>query len=91
MTSPLLEGLGARWFAGTPETVPPGDRRTTTATDAACESATELRDDITLSVAATDGIRGVVVRVCEPVDLPVDATIGVQATWRDGSRSCPPH
>jgi hypothetical protein len=80
MTSPLLDRLGARWFVGTPEAVPPGDRRTTAAADATCESTTLLRDDITVSVPTTDGLRGVVVRVCEPVDLPVDATIGVQAT-----------
>jgi hypothetical protein len=80
MTSPLLDRLGARWFASTPETVPPGDRRTTDAADASCERTTELRDELTLSVPADNGIRGVILRVCESVQLPVDAAIEVQAS-----------
>jgi hypothetical protein len=80
MTSPFLDRLGARWFASTPETVPPGDRRTTDATDASCETTTELRDKVTLSVPADDGIRGVILRVCQSVQLPVDAAIEVQVT-----------
>ena len=80
MTSPLLDRLGARWFASTPETVPPGDRRTTDAADTSCETTTELRDEVTLSVPADDGIRGVILRVCEPVQLPADAAIDVQAS-----------
>ena len=79
-TSPLLDRLGARWFASTPETVPFGDRRTTDATDASCETTTEFRDEVTVSVPADDGIRGVILRVCEPVQLPADATIDVRAT-----------
>jgi hypothetical protein len=79
-TSPLLDRLGARWFASTPETVPPGDRRTTDATDASCETTTEFRDEVTVSVPADDGIRGVILRVCEPAQLPVDAAIDVRAT-----------
>jgi hypothetical protein len=80
MTSPLLDRLGARWFASTPETMPPGDRRTTDAPDASCETTTELRDEVTVSVPADDGIRGVILRVCESVQLPVDAAIEVRAT-----------
>jgi Bacterial membrane protein YfhO len=80
MTSPLLDRLGARWFASTPETVPPGERRTTAAADASCETTTDFRDEVTLSVPADDGIRGVILRVCESVQLPVDATIEVQAS-----------
>jgi Bacterial membrane protein YfhO len=79
-TSPLLDRLGARWFASTPETVPFGDRRTADATDASCETTTEFRDEVTVSVPADDGIRGVILRVCEPVQLPVDAAIDVRAT-----------
>jgi hypothetical protein len=80
MTSPLLDRLGARWFASTPETVPPGDRRTTDATTASCSTTSELRDEVTLSIPAEEGIRGLVLRVCEPVQLPADAAIEVQAT-----------
>jgi hypothetical protein len=80
MTSPLLDRLGARWFASTPETVPPGERRTTAAADASCEPTTDVRDEVTLSVPADDGIRGVILRVCESVQLPVDAAIEVQAS-----------
>ncbi len=80
MASPLLDRLGARWFASTPETVPAGDRPTTDAGTATCAMASELRDDAILSVRADDGLRGVVVRVCEPVEMPADATIAVGAT-----------
>jgi len=80
VTSPLLDRLGARWFASTPETVPPGDRRTTDAADTSCETTTELRDEVSLSVPADDGIRGVILRVCESVQLPAGAAIQVQAT-----------
>jgi hypothetical protein len=80
MTSPLLDRLAARWFASTPETLPPGDRRTTDAADASCANTTELRDELSVSIPADHGIRGVVLRVCEPVRLPADAAIAVRAS-----------
>ena len=80
MASPLLDRLGARWFASTPETVPPGDRRTTDAADASCPNTTKLRDEVSVSIPADHGIRGVVLRVCEAAQLPPDAAIDVQVS-----------
>jgi hypothetical protein len=77
MTSPVLDRLGARWFAGTPGTLPPGERTTTSAGEATCNHTVDLADDLTVSVPADEGLRGLVLRVCEPARLPSAASIEV--------------
>jgi hypothetical protein len=59
------------------------------ASDASCESTTDVRDQVTVSVPADDGIRGVILRVCEPVQLPVDAAIHVRATGQTSPARVP--
>jgi hypothetical protein len=78
MTSPVLDRLGARWFAATPGTLAAGERDGVLARDDACDVTTELRDDLTVPVPATGGLRGLVVRLCDRAQLPMDAAIVVE-------------
>jgi hypothetical protein len=78
VTSSVLDRLGAHWFAGTPGSLPVGERDGFAAQDATCDATTTLRDEVTVSVPASGGLRGLVLRVCEPAQLPADAAIVVE-------------
>ena len=78
MTSPLLDRLGARWFAATPGTLAAGERDGQLAREDTCDITTGLRDDLTVPVAAAGGLRGLVLRLCDQVQLPADAAIVVE-------------
>jgi hypothetical protein len=85
MTSPALDRMGARWFAGSPTTSPPGDREVST-DEVACERTVQLDQRLSASVETGGGLRGVVVHVCEPAALPWEATVSAnvgRATGRD--------
>jgi hypothetical protein len=78
VASPLLDRMGARWFAANPGSVAPGVRESARAIEASCADTAEWRDDVTVSVPAGDGLRGLVLRVCEPAGLPADAAATVE-------------
>jgi hypothetical protein len=79
VTSPVLDRLGARWFAAVPGTLPVGERDTTNAAAATCDQSVDLVDQetVTLSVPAEDGLRGLVLDVCGPSQLPEPAAIAI--------------
>jgi hypothetical protein len=78
VASPLLDRMGAGWFAANPGTIAPGVRESTRAIEASCTETTDWRDGVTVPVPAGDGLRGLVLRVCEPADLPADAAATVE-------------
>jgi hypothetical protein len=78
VTSPVLDRLGARWFAGTPGTPAVGDRDGLLTQVADCDDTTELRDELTVSVPASGGLRGLVVRLCDEAQLPMESAIEVE-------------
>lgn len=79
VTSPMLDRLGARWFAAVPGALPVGARDTTAAAAAPCDQTVELADGetVTSSVPAANGLRGVVLAVCEPTQLPEPAALAI--------------
>lgn len=77
ITSPLLDRLGARWFAATGSHVPvgivDGDRRESSS----CDRPVLLDEPVTVTVPAGDGLRGALVRTCGTVSLPPGAALEV--------------
>ncbi len=78
ITSPMLDRLGTRWFAGVPGTLPAGERDGVAAAGATCEDTVEIEDEVTVRVPAAGGLRGLVLYRCEPVALPEAAAIEVE-------------
>ena len=78
ITSPVLDRLGARWFAGNPGALPAGERDTVDAAEATCEHTVDLTDSAIASVPADGGLRGLVLRVCAPARLPSRAAIDIE-------------
>ena len=77
MTSAVLDRLGVRWFAATPQHVPPGPREDHGLATATCERPQPLSSPVTVAVPAAGGVRGVVVVTCDPVALPDGATLDI--------------
>lgn len=75
MASPFLDRMGVGWYAGSPQSPPPGDRVTTRAADPTCDQTVRLGDDVAATVPVRAGARALVVRACEPVRLPYGATL----------------
>jgi hypothetical protein len=86
--SPVLDRLGVTWFATTPERPPFGAREPVSLARGTCDD-----DAVTLSegrpaaieVPPGNGLRGVVVRVCEPVAPTGDPSFVVQSRAGDQS------
>ena len=85
MRSPVLDRLGVRWFAATPQHVPPGRREDHGFADASCERPVTLSEPLTVTLPAGDGVRAVVVRTCGSTPLPSGASL--TASLDDGRRS----
>jgi len=94
VTAPGLDRMGVTWFATTPELPPYGSQVPATLGEASCGGtggrAAPHRSSQTsgvshATISGQEGLRGVVVRVCEDTVLPRDATAVVTA--QSGSRS----
>jgi hypothetical protein len=80
ITSPVLDRLGAGWFAATPQALPAGRRLSVDAERPECDTAGDRftwDGEMTLDVPARDGLRGVVLQVCDPAEVPPDAAVEV--------------
>jgi hypothetical protein len=91
VTSPALDRLGARWFAASPETPPLGQREARGLAEASCPPSGSAADGTgagaaaagpaaTARVPAGDGLRGVVVRICDHVPVPPGSKVVVRAS-----------
>lgn len=89
VTSPVLDRLGARWFAGVPGTLPLGHRPTSTAIDTDCERTVEFDDTLTVTLPVDGGLRGVVVRVCDEAALAADGGVEAQVDGASASARLP--
>ena len=85
MRSPVLDRLGVRWFAATPQQIPPGRREDHGLGHASCDRPVELSGPVTVTLPAGDGIRGVMVHTCGVTELPAGAS--VTAEVRSGRRA----
>lgn len=83
VTSPILDRLGARWFAATASHTPLGvvgdDRRAA----ASCDRPVLLVESITMTIPAESGLRGAMLRTCGTVDLPEGAVLDTTAAHDD--------
>lgn len=86
VTSPVLDRLGVGWFATTPERPPFGQRAPVSLARGTCgESAVRLAGDrpASVTVPAGDGLRGVVLHLCEPATPTGDATLTLTSATPD--------
>jgi hypothetical protein len=79
ITSPMLDRLGARWFAADATHVPLGTVEVGALATASCERPLLLTRPITATIPAEDGLRGVHVRSCGVVDVPRSAVLAASA------------
>jgi hypothetical protein len=85
-----LDRLGVTWFATTPDTAPFGERENLGLGSASCRArATDdstvaaLGADVETTVPASNGLRGVVLRLCADTAVPTGSTVVVRATRAD--------
>jgi Bacterial membrane protein YfhO len=75
-TSPFLDRLGTNIFATVPDRPPLGRRAVTGLAQDSCERGTTLDGTVQqVPVPPGGGLRGVVLQVCDEVDLPPDAAL----------------
>ena len=80
--SPALDRLAARWWVGTPDHAPLGTQQLDGLDDASCDDPValggpsgEAPSEVSVEVPAGESLRGVIVRVCDVVELPVPARL----------------
>ena len=91
ITSPMLDRLGARWFAAGAAHVPLGVEEDRGLAEASCDRPVELDRPATVTIPAANGVRGVQVRTCGTVELPGAATLDAQAVGPGGSTTARVH
>lgn len=79
MSSPMLDRLGVRWFAGSAVHEPPGRVEDHGLDDASCDEPVMLSSPRSVTVPAAAGIRGVVVQPCGTTPLGTGSSLVVAA------------
>jgi hypothetical protein len=81
-----LDRLGVSWFATTPETAPFGEREDLQVGSASCARDTAdptlaaHEDAVETTVPSRNGLRGIVLRVCDDAVVPTGSKVVVRAT-----------
>jgi Bacterial membrane protein YfhO len=89
LTSPFLDRLGVNVFGAVPDREPLGERTPTSLVTDSCERGTSLDggtpQQLTLAPGEAQALRGVVLQVCDDVELPHDASLVGRVQAADGS------
>jgi Bacterial membrane protein YfhO len=91
LTSPFLDRLGVNLFGAVPEREPLGERTPTALVTDSCQRATSIEGGaplpLTLAPGEAQALRGVVLQVCDDVELPHDAALVGRVQAADGSQA----
>lgn len=83
ITSPMLDRMGARWFAAGASQMPVGAVETGALDASSCERPVLLTQPVTATIPADNGLRGVRVRSCGTVDVPRASVLTASAEAGD--------
>jgi hypothetical protein len=77
-----LDRLGVSWFATTPEAAPFGERENIGFGSASCAARATVAQGaaVDTTVRARNGLRGVVLRICDDTAVPTGSKVKVRAT-----------
>jgi hypothetical protein len=85
MTSPMLDRLGVRWFAASAVHPPPGRVEDHGLRGATCERPVVLSSTQVVTLAAGDGLRGLVVQPCGSTPPATGSALRIQVDAAGGS------